>query len=91
MCLCVGVRARARVCGWACVVDCCFVIHQLGVRLEDTSGATRWKLDDPAVLLAEIAAKREAAAAKIAQKKAKAIKRLQASIAEVRALRFSPQ
>ena len=53
---------------------------QLGVRLEDMPEGTRWKLDDPAVLLAEIAAKREAEAARAAQKKVKAIKKVQSAI-----------
>jgi len=41
---------------------------------------SRWKLDDPKVLLDEIAAKRAAEAAKQAQKKQKAIKRISDAI-----------
>jgi len=52
------------------------VLPALGVRLEDLgTGGSRWKLDDPAVLLREMAEKREAAAAALAAKQAKEVER----------------
>jgi hypothetical protein len=48
------------------------VLPTLGVRLEDLgTGGSRWKLDDPAVLLREMAEKREAAAEAALAKQAK--------------------
>jgi cysteinyl-tRNA synthetase len=58
------------------------VLPKLGVRLEDMQDETRWKLDDPQILLAEIAKKREAERAKIAKKRAKTTKNLKKEITE---------
>ena len=60
-----------------------FVTLQLGVRLEDRTGDTRWKLDSPDVLLKEIEAKRTAERAKKLAHRNACIRKLQAEIQQV--------
>jgi cysteinyl-tRNA synthetase len=66
-------------------------LPKLGVRLEDMSdGTTRWKLDDPAVLMREIEGKKAAAEAAQLEKKAKEVERAVKKLSDVRAASVPP-
>eukprot|EP00615_Pteridomonas_danica_P006089 CAMPEP_0114338302 /NCGR_PEP_ID=MMETSP0101-20121206/6947_1 /TAXON_ID=38822 ORGANISM="Pteridomonas danica, Strain PT" /NCGR_SAMPLE_ID=MMETSP0101 /ASSEMBLY_ACC=CAM_ASM_000211 /LENGTH=702 /DNA_ID=CAMNT_0001470841 /DNA_START=387 /DNA_END=2495 /DNA_ORIENTATION=+ len=66
-------------------------LPKLGVRLEDLSdGTTRWKLDDPQVLISEIEGRKAAAAAAQAEKRVKELERAVKKLADMTAASVPP-
>jgi cysteinyl-tRNA synthetase len=66
-------------------------LPKLGVRLEDLSdGTTRWKLDDPQVLMREIEGRKAAAAQAQLEKKAKDRERAAKKLADITAASIPP-
>jgi len=59
-------------------------LAQLGVRIEDSTGASIWKMDDPAVIQKEIADKRQKAAEAAAKKRQGKIDKLVTDIAKAK-------